>query len=82
VTGVSVPAVGDARQGLHVTVQGTANGAPATLTLDVAAVRVGSDAITVTAGELNGGAPDAAEQAVKRGTQRLTDVLAGQTPHS
>ncbi|MDN0200133.1 hypothetical protein [Streptomyces sp. S.PNR 29] len=76
----SVPDVGDARQGLHVTVQGTTAGAPATLTLDIAAVRVGADAITVTAGGLAGGEDDSMEQAARQGTQRLQDVLAGKTP--
>ncbi|MER5211735.1 hypothetical protein ABT063_14415 [Streptomyces sp. NPDC002838] len=80
VTETSVPQTGDARQGLHVTVQGTAAGTPATLTLDVAAVRVGSDALTVTAGGLDGDEDDSFERAVTRGTQRLTDVLAGRTP--
>jgi hypothetical protein len=76
----SLPDVGDARQGLRVTVQGTANGEATTLTLDVAAVRVGSDAITVTAGGLDGDEQDSTEQAVKQGTQRLEDVQAGKTP--
>ncbi|MCT9078343.1 hypothetical protein [Streptomyces fulvoviolaceus] len=72
----SLPDAGDARQGLRVTVQGKA----ATLTLDVAAVRVGTDAITVTAGGLDGDEGDSVEDAVKLGTQRLKDVLAGRTP--
>ncbi|WP_405866818.1 MULTISPECIES: hypothetical protein [unclassified Streptomyces] len=76
----SLPKVGDARQGLRVTVQGTTNGDPTTLTLDVAAVRVGSDAITVTAGGLDGDEHDSTEQAVEEGTQRLKDVQAGKTP--
>jgi hypothetical protein len=80
VTEASVPDEGDARQGLHVTVRGTADGAPATLTLDVAVVRVGSDAVTVTGGGLDGGQDDSVEQAVRRGTPRLEDVLAGKTP--
>jgi hypothetical protein len=45
---ISVPEVGDDRQGLEVTVRGTADDAPVTLPLDVAVVRVGTDAITVT----------------------------------
>ncbi|MET9758959.1 hypothetical protein ABZ016_07875 [Streptomyces sp. NPDC006372] len=77
-----LPEVGDAREGLRVTVQGTAGGTQATLTLDVAAVRVGDDAITVTAGGLDGGEQDSVDQAVKLGTQRLKDVLAGKTPSS
>ena len=75
-----LPDVGDARQGLRVTVKGTAAGEPATLTLDVAAVRVAADAITVTAGGLDGDEDDSVQQAVKQGTQRLKDVQAGRTP--
>ncbi|MFF8933558.1 hypothetical protein ACF08O_02220 [Streptomyces paradoxus] len=77
---ISLPKVGDARQGLRVTVQGSAGGDDATLTLDVAAVRVGDDAITVTAGGLAGDENDSAQQAVQQGTQRLKDVLAGKSP--
>ncbi|MFF7313926.1 hypothetical protein [Streptomyces sp. NPDC008137] len=76
----SLPKVGDARQGLRVTVRGTTGGAEATLTLTVAAVRVGNDAITVTTGGLDGDEQDSAEQAVRIGTQNLKDVLAGKTP--
>ncbi|MFH9002471.1 hypothetical protein ACH4E5_04400 [Streptomyces afghaniensis] len=76
----SLPGVGDAREGLRVTVRGRTGGAQATLTLDVAAVRVGDDAITVTAGGLDGGESDSVQQAVRLGTQRLKDVLAGRTP--
>ncbi|PNG19647.1 hypothetical protein [Streptomyces cahuitamycinicus] len=77
---ISLPEVGDARQGLRVTVQGSAGGDDVTLTLDVAAVRVGDDAITVTAGGLDGDENDSAQQAVRQGTQRLKDVLAGKSP--
>ncbi|MDQ1014704.1 hypothetical protein [Streptomyces afghaniensis] len=76
----ALPGVGDAREGLRVTVRGTTGGTQATLTLDVAAVRVGDDAITVTAGGLDGGESDSVGQAVRLGTQRLKDVLAGRTP--
>ncbi|MEU0385275.1 hypothetical protein [Streptomyces chartreusis] len=76
----ALPGVGDAREGLRVTVQGRTGGAQATLTLDVAAVRVGDDAITVTAGGLDGGENDSVQQAARLGTQRLKDVLAGKTP--
>ncbi len=76
----SLPKVGDDRQGLRVTVKGSADGAPATLTEDVAVVLVGSDAITVTAGGLDGGEADSVNEAVKQGTPRLKDVLAGKTP--
>lgn len=76
----SLPDVGDAREGLRVTARGTVDGVQATLTLDVAAVRVGNDAITVTAGGLDGDEDDSVEQAVKQGTKRLQDVLAGKSP--
>jgi hypothetical protein len=76
----SLPKVGESRQGLRVTVKGTADGTQATLTQDIGAVRVGDDAITVTAGGLGGGEHDSVEDAVKQGTQRLGDVLAGKTP--
>ncbi|UOB08802.1 hypothetical protein MQE23_06930 [Streptomyces sp. HP-A2021] len=76
----SLPGAGDAREGLRVTVRGRTGGAQATLTLDVAAVRVGDHAITVTAGGLDGGESDSVQQAVRLGTQRLQDVLAGRTP--
>ncbi|MFE1251297.1 hypothetical protein [Streptomyces sp. NPDC058735] len=76
----SLPDVGDDREGVRVTVRGPAGGQDVTLTLDIAAVRVGDDAITVTAGGLDGGQKDSVDQAVKQGTQRLKDVLAGKTP--
>jgi hypothetical protein len=80
VTEASVPDEGDARQGLHVTVRGTAASEPATLTLDVAAVRVGGDALVVTGGGLDGGEDSSVERAVQQGTPRLQDVQAGRTP--
>jgi len=43
-------------------------------------VLVGADAITVTAGGLDGGQKDSVEEAVKQGTPRLKDVQAGKTP--
>ncbi|MCH0561996.1 MULTISPECIES: hypothetical protein [unclassified Streptomyces] len=76
----SLPKEGDARQGLEVTVQGTADGEPTTLTLDVGVVRVGNNAITVTAGGPDGGDQDSVNAAVQQGTGRLQDVLAGRTP--
>ncbi|WP_077798249.1 hypothetical protein [Streptomyces sp. JHA26] len=81
VTEASVPKdVGDARAGLHVTVQGSTDGTPATLTLDVAAVRVGINAVAVTGGGLSGGESDSVQQATRQGTERLKTVLAGKTP--
>ncbi|MFB7650967.1 MULTISPECIES: hypothetical protein [unclassified Streptomyces] len=80
VTEASVPEVGDAREGLHVTVQGSTGGSPATLSLDVAVVRVGTSALTVTGGGLEGDQADAVEQGVRQGTDRLKTVLDGGTP--
>ncbi|MFI8306424.1 hypothetical protein ACIF80_23880 [Streptomyces sp. NPDC085927] len=78
----SLPEEGDARQGLTVTVKGTSSGDPVTLTLDVAAVRIGTDAITVTNGGLDGANHNSTEAAVGQGTPRLEEVLAGRTPQS
>ena len=80
VTETSLPDEGDARQGLGVSVEGTVDGEPTTLALSVAAVRVGTDAITVTSGGLDGDESDSTKQAVKEGTPRLEDVQAGRTP--
>ncbi|MFC5212739.1 hypothetical protein [Streptomyces coerulescens] len=76
----SLPNEGDDRVGLRITMKGTSDGEPTTLTEDVAAVRVGTDAITVTAGGLDGGQQDSVNQAVTLGTQRLKDVLEGKSP--
>ncbi|MEU5042448.1 hypothetical protein [Streptomyces griseorubiginosus] len=80
VTERSLPEEGDARQGLRVTVQGTSGGAATTLTLDVAALRVGTDAITITNGGLDGVDGDSTDTAAKLGTGRLEQVQAGRTP--
>lgn len=77
---MSLPEEGDARQGLTVTVKGDSGGEPVTLTLDVAAVRIGENAITVTNGGLDGADHDTTSTAVEQGTQRLQAVLAGRTP--
>lgn len=76
----SLPKAGDSRQGLRLTLQGPVGGKPATLTLDLAAVRLGTNAIAVTNGGLGGTEADSTQQAVTLGTQRLKDVLIGKTP--
>ncbi|MDQ0834750.1 hypothetical protein QF032_006594 [Streptomyces achromogenes] len=76
----SLPKAGDAREGITVTVKGTSGGSPVTLTLDVAAVRVGNDAITVTNGGYDGADHDSTKDAVSHGTTRLKDVREGRTP--
>ncbi|MGA5078065.1 hypothetical protein ACPCSL_08840 [Streptomyces griseoincarnatus] len=76
----SLPQAGDDRQGLTVTVKGESSGDPVTLSLDVAAVQMGANAITVTNGGLDGADHDTTSAAVEQGTQRLQEVLAGRTP--
>ncbi|MGW2516123.1 hypothetical protein ACWC09_03655 [Streptomyces sp. NPDC001617] len=75
VKGVELPKVGDARQGLRVTLSGeTADGDPTVLTLDVAAVRIGGDTIAVTHGGLGDVSADATRAAVQTGVQRLSEI--------
>ncbi|MER5749275.1 hypothetical protein [Streptomyces sp. NPDC002088] len=77
----ALPEVGDARQGLRVTVTAvtgpegqTLDGDPATLSLDVAAVRVGPDAFALTNGGMGDVPNDATQAAVQLGAQRLTEI--------
>ncbi|WP_171117251.1 MULTISPECIES: hypothetical protein [Streptomyces] len=74
----ALPAVGDARQGLRIMVtrdeDGPGEGEPVTLTLDVAAVRVGEDAFTVTNGGLGAVYPEATQAAAELGAKRLAEV--------
>ncbi|MFE5397533.1 hypothetical protein ACFQ9U_23620 [Streptomyces sp. NPDC056568] len=80
VTSLPLPEPGDARQGLRVTVSvpaadtGGADAAGAVLTVDLAAVRVGDDAVSLTHGTL--GAPDdeTTRTAAEVGARRLTEV--------
>ncbi|MFD9392464.1 hypothetical protein ACFWBB_17645 [Streptomyces sp. NPDC060000] len=76
----SLPKAGDTRQGLTVTVAGPSGGTPVTLTMDVAVVRVGDDAITVTNGGTDGADHDSTEDAVSHGVTRLKDVREGRSP--
>jgi hypothetical protein len=70
VTDLALPDVGDARQGLRVTFTGDS----ATLTLDVAAVRLGDDAITLTTGALGTPPEDTTTESLLLGTDRLATV--------
>ncbi|MER6330417.1 hypothetical protein [Streptomyces sp. NPDC001034] len=75
VTELALPEVGDARQGLHITVSATTDDdQDIRLTLDVATVRVGDDAFAFTNGGLGGVAGDATQAAVQVGALRLADV--------
>ncbi|MFD4559306.1 hypothetical protein ACFWP5_34140 [Streptomyces sp. NPDC058469] len=75
VTEVTLPNVGDTREGLHLTLTGTTpEGDQSTLTLYTAAVRIGDDTITITTGGLGNVPVDATGRALEIGAQRLTDV--------
>ncbi|WP_369247906.1 hypothetical protein [Streptomyces sp. R41] len=76
----SLPDVGDAREGLRITMSGELDGDSSTLTLDFAAVRVGDSALSLTNGGLDGADKDSTRQAVQAGAARLKDALAGMTP--
>lgn len=88
-----LPQVGDAREGLRVTLTGggagnadtggtaatavgnaDAGGGAGVLTLDVAAVRVGDAAITLTTGGPGAVPPAATQTALQLGAQRLTEA--------
>ncbi|NEC76146.1 hypothetical protein G3I25_32025, partial [Streptomyces rochei] len=70
VTGLTLPEAGDARQGLRVTVRAE----DAVLTVDLVAVRLGDDAISLTNGTLSEPADDATRTAVGTGAERLAEV--------
>ncbi|WP_347341199.1 hypothetical protein [Streptomyces sp. HSG2] len=73
---MSLPDLGDDRQGLEITVQGDSEN-PSTLTFDLAVVRIGDNALTITSGSPDGGEQDSVRQGAEAGTQRLQDVLGG-----
>ncbi|MEU8849993.1 hypothetical protein AB0C70_28075 [Streptomyces sp. NPDC048564] len=75
VTEAEMPEVGDGRQGLRVVLRAVSeyDDAP-TLTLHVAAVRVGDDAIAITNGGLGEVPADATWAAVESGARRLAEV--------
>ncbi|MGW2644209.1 hypothetical protein ACWC2T_04645 [Streptomyces sp. NPDC001393] len=75
VSDAPLPQVGDARQGLRVTVAATdRDGRHALLTLDVAAVKVGPDAFALTNGGLGDVPNNATQAAVQIGALRLADI--------
>lgn len=72
-----LPAVGDARQGLRVTLTGEsdANGNAPVLTLEVAAVRIADETIVLTDGALGAVPPDdSTRRALEVGAQRLAQI--------
>ncbi|WP_030245185.1 MULTISPECIES: hypothetical protein [unclassified Streptomyces] len=75
VSDMPLPPVGDARQALRVTMAGeTEDGKLTYLTVDVAAVRVGAEAITVTHAGLDEVYEEVTQQAVRLGAERLTEI--------
>ncbi|GAA0902740.1 hypothetical protein [Streptomyces thermoalcalitolerans] len=66
---LALPDVGDARQGLRVTFTGVS----AALTVDVAVVRLGDDAVVLTTGTL-GTPPEDTAESLRRGVDRLMEV--------
>ncbi|MEV5440143.1 hypothetical protein AB0K80_29670 [Streptomyces sp. NPDC052682] len=75
VSDLPLPEAGDARQALRVVLGGqTADGESAYLTVDVAAVRVGDEAITLTHGGFGDLAAEVAQTAVRLGAERLTQI--------
>ncbi|MFD6289827.1 hypothetical protein [Streptomyces sp. NPDC060205] len=75
-----LPGLGEAAEGLRVTVSGDGGGWPAVLTLDYAAVRVGDSALSLTDGGLDEVDAEDVRRAAEAGTRRLEEVLAGRTP--
>ncbi|KUO21267.1 hypothetical protein [Streptomyces dysideae] len=75
VSEAALPEVGDARQALRVLLTGaTEDDESLTLTVDVAVVRVGGDAIVVTNGGLGDVLNEATQAAVDLGAHRLAEV--------
>ncbi|MGM1080100.1 hypothetical protein ACS0VI_28240 [Streptomyces sp. H28] len=70
-----LPEVGDARAALRITLSGrTPDGADSHLTVDLAAVRVGEDTITLTNGGLGEVLPEITRAVAQFGTERLTEI--------
>ncbi|MFE2275923.1 hypothetical protein ACFXAE_01355 [Streptomyces sp. NPDC059454] len=75
VTQLPLPEAGDARAGLRLTMTGEASeGAPTRLTVNLAAVRVGDDTITLTNGGLGAVLPEVTQAMTQLGVDRLADV--------
>ncbi|MFF3328596.1 hypothetical protein ACFYWX_03390 [Streptomyces sp. NPDC002888] len=74
VTEAALPKVGDARQGLRITLTSETADETTQLTLYVAAVRVGDDTITVTNGGVGEIFDSVTQAAVEIGAQRVAEV--------
>ncbi|MFJ4469993.1 hypothetical protein ACIP2X_21325 [Streptomyces sp. NPDC089424] len=69
-----LPEFGDARQGLRITVTRPNGNDTVTLTLDIAAVRVGEDAFTLTNGGLGEVFTEVTQAVAELGAERLAEV--------
>ncbi|WP_149548023.1 hypothetical protein [Streptomyces marokkonensis] len=74
VSELSLPEAGDARAALRVRVTGETGGEATPLTVDVAAVRVGEDVITLTNGGFGEVLPEVTRAMTRLGADRLTEV--------
>ncbi|NEB00293.1 hypothetical protein [Streptomyces sp. SID13726] len=75
VTETRLPESGDGRQGLRVLLTGESpDGEPTTLTVEIAAVRVGEDVISLSYGGFGDVQTDVTRAAVELGVRRLTEV--------
>ncbi|MFD8518582.1 hypothetical protein ACFV2D_00960 [Streptomyces capillispiralis] len=75
VTELPLPEAGDARAALRLTMTGEASdGMPTYLTVDVAAVRVGEDTITLTNGGFGAVLPEVTQAVSQLGADRLAEV--------
>ncbi|GAA1419527.1 hypothetical protein GCM10009601_16500 [Streptomyces thermospinosisporus] len=72
---LELPGAGDARAAVRVTMTGeTEDGEPTYLTVDLAAVQVGEDTVTLTNGGYGEVAPDVTQGVVKLGAERLAEI--------
>ncbi|MGW4103957.1 hypothetical protein [Streptomyces sp. NPDC004976] len=75
VTRLPLPEAGDARAGLRLRMTGKASdGVPTALTVDLAAVRVGEDTLTLTNGGFGAVLPEVTQAVTQLGADRLAEI--------
>ncbi|WP_328439594.1 hypothetical protein OHA71_25515 [Streptomyces sp. NBC_00444] len=74
VSGLEMPDVGDAREAVRLTLTGESAEGEFTLTLDVAAVRVGADALALTNGGIGEVSAEVTQGVAELGAARLAEV--------
>ncbi|MDT0405822.1 MULTISPECIES: hypothetical protein [Streptomyces] len=75
VTELPLPEAGDARAGLRLTMTGKASdGVPTRLTVNLAAIRVGEETITLTNGGLGAVLPEVTQAMTQLGADRLREI--------